>query len=268
MAFGLAKLQVPPGVSALLVGLVLLAGVNFLPPDTSLRLIRKTVLRVCVRGVPPLVTGDSQKPGYDIELLREIATRMNLRLSLNTVTAMGRDFNPRNWRINRGSCEVVAGGVTTSSLTRSFIETLPTGIENGWVLVSRNGEPLREGMTVGVFPGFSGLDRTRLSTYLRSQGVSIKLARSADELLAGLRSGAFDAAVSGYLDIKGIAAEEESLALSPLPGDLGVFQFGLGLWKGDLTLKRELLAQYEELERSGFVERVQKEYGLAGEDAS
>ena len=39
---------------------------------------------------------------------------MKVRLALNVNPAMGRDFNPSNWRITRAQCEIVAGGVVTS----------------------------------------------------------------------------------------------------------------------------------------------------------
>ena len=66
----------------------LLAAVNLLPPDTSLSEVRAAgVLRACLPSVyPPLVTGDPAAPGIDIELLRELATGMDLRLA---VTLLG-----------------------------------------------------------------------------------------------------------------------------------------------------------------------------------
>lgn len=265
MAPAKKKRDLPPGLSALLIGFALLAAVNFLPPDTSLQLVREAgVLRVCVpASYPPLVTGDPGKPGFDVELLQELGKRLELPVSFNVVTAMGRDFNPRNWRITRASCQLVAGGVTTSALTRSLLETIPTGIENGWVLLLPTGASLAAGMKVGVYPGFSGLDRTRLSAYLRSEGVSVRLLGSAEALVAQLASGEIDAGVAGILDAERVAAAGSGLALQSLPGDLGVFEFGLGLWKGDLTLKREVLALYGQLEREGVVARLRERYGLS-----
>lgn len=258
------KFRSSPGVAALVVGLVLLGAVNLLPPDTSLELVQEAgVLRVCVpSSYPPLVTGDSANPGFDISVLQEIANRMKLRLAINVVPAMGRDFNPRNWRITRASCEVVAGGVTTSDVTRSFLETIPTGIENSWVLIAKPGDQLGQGKAAGVFPGFSGLDRSKLSAYLRGLGVQITLDSSADQLVQDFKAGRFDMAVAGALDARQVTAALPGLTVTPLPEDLGRYDFGFGLWKGDLTLKRELLAQYEALDRNGFLAQERDRYAL------
>ena len=53
----------------------LLGGVYLLPPDTSLAEVRKAgVLRACMPpSYPPLVTGDRDAPGIDVELLQALA---------------------------------------------------------------------------------------------------------------------------------------------------------------------------------------------------
>ena len=91
----------------------LLGAVYLLPPDTALRQVRAAgTLRVCLpSSYPPLVTGDPRAPGIDVELLRLIAQKLGLGLVTVTNPAMGRDFNPRSWRVTRAQCEVLAGGV-------------------------------------------------------------------------------------------------------------------------------------------------------------
>jgi hypothetical protein len=251
------------GLWTLGVGLVLLAAVNFLPPDTSLLLVKQAgVLRVCVPPVyPPLVTGDPANPGFDLSVLSEMAKRSGLKLQVNVVPTMGQDFNPRNWRINRAACEVVAGGVTTSDVTRSFLETIATGVENGWAVIGKPGAGLTAGQPVGVFPG-SGLDRATLSAYLRGVGVQIVLASSPADLANGLKTGAYAVGIAGALDARQVTGTVPGLAISSLPGNLGIYDFGFGLWKGDLTLKRELLDDYTALDREGFVAQQRQHYGL------
>ena len=74
---------------------------------------------------PPLVTDDPAAPGIDIELLRDLAKHLGLRLDLSRNDAMGRDFNPRSWHVTRAQCEVLAGGIVASPVTKSFLETSP-----------------------------------------------------------------------------------------------------------------------------------------------
>ena len=90
----------------------LLGGVYLLPPDTSLSEVRKTgILRACLPpSYPPLVTGNPAAPGIDVELATAIAAKLSLRLVTSLNQAMGQDFNPRNWRVTRAQCEMLAGG--------------------------------------------------------------------------------------------------------------------------------------------------------------
>src|SRR5436190_1466750 len=101
----------------------LLAGVYALPPDTSLAEVRKSgLLRVCMPpSYPPLVTGNPQAPGIDVELVSALAKKLGLRLVVSLNQAMGVDFNPRNWRVTRAQCEILAGGVVASPVTKSFL---------------------------------------------------------------------------------------------------------------------------------------------------
>ena len=54
----------------------LLGGVYLLPPDTSLGEVRKSgLLRVCMPpSYPPLVTGNAEAPGIDVELVTALET--------------------------------------------------------------------------------------------------------------------------------------------------------------------------------------------------
>src|SRR5258708_6504256 len=91
------------------IGLViaLLLAVTLLPPDNSLKEVQAGgSLRACVpTAYPPLVTGDADRPGIDIELLNAVATHIGVDLALNSNDAIGRDFNPSNWGLNRAQCQ-------------------------------------------------------------------------------------------------------------------------------------------------------------------
>ncbi len=242
----------------------LLVGASLLQPDTSLQLVEQAgVLRICVPdSFPPLVTGVAANPGFDVSVLEEIAKRMKVRLALNVNTTMGRDFNPGNWRVTRAQCEVVAGGVLTSRTTKSFLETIDTGIENGWVQIAKSGAAIEPGKPVGVYPGFSGLDRLTLSTYLREKGLRIVLASSPEALSQGLKTSQYDIAVASSLDSLQTANALPGLTSTWLPESLGRFAFGFGLWKGDVTLKRRILSTYRQLEQDGFLDKQRQRYGL------
>jgi ABC-type amino acid transport substrate-binding protein len=239
----------------------LLLAVNFLPPDTSLGEVRAAgVLRACVPTTyPPLVTGNAAAPGIDIELLRGLAKAMDVRLVVSANAAMGRDFNPRNWHITRAQCDVLAGGVVASPQTRSFLETSPSYAETGWAFVSR--QPIGDvaGGRAGVLVGISGLDRLALSRFLREQKVDATIVANAGELAQGLREDKFDFGVTEYL-LAGQIAAKEGWKAAWAPPQLARYPLVLGLWKGDLTLKRAIVSGLDKLERDGEVAAIMSRY--------
>ncbi len=244
----------------------LAVGVSFLPPDTSLSLIREAgAIRVCVpSSYPPLVfTGDPASPGYDVDLLTEIARRLNVRVSFATNAAITRDFNPRSWGITRAQCQLVAGGVVASPTTRSFLDTSPAYLETGWAIVSPGPIVWLDGLAVGFFAGLSGLDRLGLSGFLREAGAEVTVVSSRDALIEGIASGRFAAGVTEALTARTIAGMVEEWTVAWMPETLGRHDIAIGLWKGDLTLKRAISAIVEDLRREGFLAELDEKYDIA-----
>lgn len=250
------------GLAAALVIPLLL--VNLLPPDTSLRQVRQEgVLGVCVpQDYPPLATPGQPQQGVDVELMQAIAEQMGLRLKLNPNAAMGRDINPRNWRVTRSQCQVLAGGVVDSPLTQSFLERSPAYLLTGWALVHRGNSASIQGKAVGFYGGISGLDRITLGQYLREQGAQIITVESETELARGLEQGRFAAGVGESLSLRSLAGKK-GWAVEWLPQSLGRYSLVLGLWKGDLTLKRALVSALNQTLKSGKLEAVLQQYKLA-----
>jgi polar amino acid transport system substrate-binding protein/cystine transport system substrate-binding protein/membrane-bound lytic murein transglycosylase F len=241
----------------------LLLAVYLLPPDTSLAEVdRAGVLRVCVPpDYPPLVTTDRERPGVDVEILTEIARRMEVRLALNVNPAIGRDFNPRNWRVTRAQCQVLAGGVVVSNTTRSFLDTTPPHLETGWAIVAPALPSTLDGQTVGVYAGLTGLDRLGLSRYLRAQGAELQVIDSSAVLADAIRSGAVAAGISEALTAGRIAGAE-GWDIAWLPPPIERYPLAFGLWKGDLTLKRRIAAIIDDLRREGFLDALAEKYGI------
>ena len=248
----------------LLLTIAPIAAVYALPADTSLEEVRKAgVLTACVPSdFPPLAVPGSADPGFDVALLGEISKRIGVELSLNVNPSIGRDFNPRNWGITRAGCEAIAGGIVISPVTRSFLETLPTGIDTGWAVLTKAPGPLKAGMKVGVYPGFGGLDRVALTRLLRQHGLVASLAASTDALAAGLRSGSIDAGVTESFGARTLVKEHPELAIAWLPGAQSRAPLGIGLWKGDLTLKQAIAGALADMERAGTVQALETRYAI------
>jgi ABC-type amino acid transport substrate-binding protein len=243
----------------------LLAAVYLLPPDTSLSEVRRAgALHVCLPPIaPPFVTGDPKAPGIDVEILQALAGDLGLKLAPVPEPAMGRDFNPRGWHVTRAACEVLAGGVVASPMTRSFLETSVPYAETGWAVLAPKLSPKSvadlSGRKVGVLTPPSGLERVALASHLRAAQVQVVIVNSADALVAGLREGRFELAVTERLLADQIAARE-SWMVDWLPGDLPHYPVAFGLWKGDLTLKRAMEDGLARLARDGTVAAILARY--------
>jgi ABC-type amino acid transport substrate-binding protein len=238
--------------------------VYLLPPDTSLAEMQKSGrLRICLPTLyPPLVTGVQSEPGFDVELARAIAERLGVRLLVNSNAAMARDFNPRNWNVTRSQCQVLAGGVIASDLTRSFLDMTPPYLETGWALIATwIPDGLRD-KKVGFYAGLAGLDRIALSRFLQSQKARVEIVPSAEALADALRTGRLDAGVTEALTARQIAGTIEA-QVAWLPESLGRYPVAMGLWKGDLTLKRRMTRILEDLDREGLPGELARRYKIA-----
>jgi ABC-type amino acid transport substrate-binding protein len=246
-------------------GIAALFGVVYLlPPDTSFSQVKQAgILRVCVPTLyPPLVTGKPDAPGFDIEFAQAIAKRLAVRLVISTNSMMGRDFNPRNWNVTRAQCQMLAGGVVVSELTRSFLDTTPPHLQTGWALVAADLPAGLAEVKLGFYAGLAGLDRIALSRFLQTQKARIEIVGSAEALIEGLRSGRFDAGVSEALMARQIAGTLDA-QVAWLPESLGRYPIAFGLWKGDLTLKRRLIGIIDDLGSEGLTGEFARRYRIA-----
>jgi ABC-type amino acid transport substrate-binding protein len=246
----------------------LLAAVSYLPPDTSLQdRQRDGVLKVCVpASYPPLITGDPARPGFDAELADAIAKKLRLKLALNVLPSIGRDFNPRNWSLTRAQCDIIAGGVADTAQTRSFLQTIPTAAETGWVGISASGELPATGSTVAVLPGTAGLDRLALSGWMRKQGLRAQLMPSADAFARSLRDGTVAAGITERFVAANLGLSPSTMQTFWLSDPaFPRYRMALGLWKGDQTLKRAVLDALGALDASSIPDALAVRYGLVAE---
>lgn len=259
-----AQRRLASSFAAIALVVALLLAVTFLPPDNSLKDVKAAdVLSVCVPpSYPPLVTGDTAQPGIDIELLQAVVARLGVSLSLNVNDAIGRDFNPRNWGLNRAQCLVIAGGVVDSDDTRSFLETSPPYTETGWAIVSPQPLAGLKGLKIGVLSQVSGLDRIGLATFLRGAGAQLAVVRTPQELVAGIAEHQFAAGITEAL-LAARLATDNKLVAAWTPPELKRYNLVFGLWKGDLTLKRAIDQAFADLAADGTIAKILARYAGA-----
>jgi ABC-type amino acid transport substrate-binding protein len=241
--------------------LALLAAVYLLPPDTSLSEVQAAgVFRPCMPAAhPPFVTGDPAFPGIDVDILQALAGALGLTLAPSVEPAMSRDFNPRSWHITRAACELIAGGLAASPMTRSFLETSTPYAETGWAIVAPGRIANLHERKLGILAPVTGLDRNALSTRLRAEAVQVTILADRQALIRGFHEGRFEAAVTEKLLADQIAAREHWLA-DWFPGELPRYPVAFGLWKGDLTLKRGVNGVLERLREDGTLPAILARY--------
>ena len=253
------------GTLAVIFGL--LGSVYLLPSDSSYaELERSGRLNVCMPTLyPPLVTGDPAAPGFDVELMGLIAKQLDVTLSVLPNAAMANDFNPRSWRVTRAQCQVLAGGIALTRPVLSYLDSTEAYLSTGWAVVTKTRLDSLEGKTVGFYAGLTGLDRVALSRSLRAAGIRARIVNTPAALAAGIDDGTFDAGISEALTARQIAGANDWV-VAWAPGNEERYPIGIGLWKGDLTLKRQIVGALNALEADGSVATLKQKYDIADID--
>lgn len=242
----------------------LLFAVSFLPPDNARYDVdRLGRLSVCMPSLyPPLVTDDADMPGFEVELMQEITQRLGWRLNIVSNASMGRDFNPRNWRINRAQCQMLAGGIAINSTTSSFLDTTQPHLVTGWALIAPSGTTIETVESpVGFMAGLTGLDRIGLGQYIRQRGITATIVNDAATLRSRMEAGDYDTAITEALLANTIFSDSD-LDITVLGAPLERIPLGMGFWKGDLTLKRAVESTLAEIRADGTLVQLAENYGL------
>jgi ABC-type amino acid transport substrate-binding protein len=242
----------------------LLIGVGFLPPDTSRAEVADNgKFTVCMpANYPPLVTGQTDMPGFEVELLQIASERLGWRLTVVTNAAMGRDFNPRSWRVNRAQCQALAGGIVLSDTTQSFLDTTKPHLKSGWALIAPRGVTFDDvSGSVGVLVGLTGLDRIGLGQHLRQNNIQPVLMNSATALRTGLVKGQVPIGIA-EATLASEIADAVGYDITLLGAPLQHINLGIGFWKGDVTLQRQVEAILAEMRTDGTMQALAERYKI------
>ena len=86
--------------------------------------------------------------------------------------------------------------------------------------------------------------------------------RNGEALVEGIASGQLDGGVTEALLAGGLAADNGWWVAS-MPDELARYNLVFGLWKGDLTLKREIVRAFRQLDADGTLAAILERYGAA-----
>lgn len=213
-----------------------LFGISFLPPDTSLR-DRQAVgsLRYCVADLQSaLITNpEDGTAGTERQLMAATADALGLRLVVIEVPNMKRSFNPADWNVTRGQCDVLGGGLADNAVNRGFLTLLPTGQRTGLALFNAADLPPPSSQ-LGIYLGSEGFDRIKLSGWIRAQGWRATPLRDEAALRAWAKGGNPLIAPRSTIALDNMSQVE-------LPdGAAQNSRLAIGLWRGDMTLTRAI----------------------------
>jgi polar amino acid transport system substrate-binding protein len=246
----------------LAVAFAILFGVSFLPSDESFQEIQQAKrLTVCApRDMAPLVTRDREKPGFEIELLREAATRMGLTISVTQNAAMNREYNPANWRISRANCRVVVGGIRDNVWSRSLLELTDPYLSSEWTWIHK-GNATWPPESTAFAPGTVAFDRVALAQSLIKQGVDAVPMQNVSDLMEAFTKDEISSAITDSA-IAAASFTAPEFILTPVPSGPDATGFSFGFWKGDTTLRREMNAVLSALKADGTIAKLANDYGL------
>ena len=126
------------------------------------------------------------------------------------------------------------------------------------MLALRPGWSNLQGRRVAVLVALSGLDRIALAAYLRQARAQVTVTLGIDELVQGLASGRFDVGITERLLAVELATQR-GWSVHWMP-ELTRYPVVLGLWKGDLTLKRAIASAMAGLQNSGRIANIVARY--------
>jgi|GEM_PF-2277574 len=237
-------------------------GVNFLPSDTALEDINAAGrITVCApRDMGLLATRDAARPGFEIELIEEVARRSGWRVAVTRNVAMGREFNPGNWRISRATCRILVGGMRDNAWSKSLLELGEPYLSSSWVWVAPPGAAWPPQETV-FSPGVFALDRAPLGTYLRENGIKVAPVKTPDELVEALHAGQLANAITDSTTAT-FLAQNHDLTVSPLPEGPAPTDLSFGVWKGDTSLRLHIDYVIDQMRNDDFIEGLRDKYGM------
>lgn len=232
-------------VAVWVAGLAALFGLRYLPPDTSLARVRHNgSLTVChPASLPPYFTYDrdtARTDGLEARRIARLAQALGVTVQWNPQVNWYATRDPSAWGIRKGSCDLLAGGIADTEASRGLLVLSNPYLRASWATVYHR--PPRRGDRVGLFAPYLGLDRVRLraAELLMDRGFEPHFPETAEQAAAALAGRQLAAVLTDEATARWLVQRlsdpgEATLAAEPA---LPAFNLAVGLWKGDVTLKR------------------------------
>lgn len=196
--------------------------------------------------------------GFDIDLIEEVAKRLNKTIQLQDMP-----FDGLISSLQLGSIQVIAAGITpTAERAERIIFTKPYLTGDQLLIVSRADAPLKninalKGKKVAVNEGFT-------ADYYMSKipGIDLTKFATAIESFMTLESGRVDALVAAQNTIKPFLDHygAQNFSVSPIPGTTD--EYALAISKKYPELLEPIQKAIDDMAADGSLEKLKEKWGL------
>jgi polar amino acid transport system substrate-binding protein len=224
--------------------------------DTSLTAVKEkgTLVLGLDDSFPPMGFRDenNQIVGYDIDLAKEAAKRLGLRLVTQPI-----DWNAKEQELNTGKIDCIWNGFTiTDERAKSMSFTKPY-LKNAQVVVVKQGAPYAtlaslKGKKVGLQAGSSAADALEAAKEFRASLKQVVEFKDNLTALMDLESKGVDAVVMDLI-VANDNIHRSGKAFAVLPESLAPENYGVGFRKGDIALRDAVQSALEAMAKDGTI---------------
>lgn len=206
---------------------------------------------------PPLGFRDENNEivGYDIDLAREVASRLGLTLVCQPI-----DWSVKEMELNTGKIDCIWNGLTMTAERKASMACTEPYLANAQVVVVRNGSGIEkladlQGKTVGVQAGSSAQDAIDNAGDFKKSLKKIVEFKENITALNDLEVGNLDGVVMDLV-VAGYSISQGNKPLSILSEKLAPEQYGVAFSRKNKALRDKVWKTLKEMQADGTVSKI------------
>jgi polar amino acid transport system substrate-binding protein len=198
---------------------------------------------------------DNQVVGYDIDLAREVATRLGVQLVPQAI-----DWNAKEQELNTGKIDCIWNGFTITDERKKAMTFTKPYLRNAQVVVVKKGSGYStlaslKGKKVGLQAGSSAADALAANTGFRASLKEVVEFKDNLTALMDLEARGVDAVVMDLI-VANDNIKRSGKAYAVLQESLAPEVFGVGFRKNDLALRDAVQGAMEAMAADGTLAKV------------
>ncbi|MDR2070458.1 MAG: amino acid ABC transporter substrate-binding protein [Treponema sp.] len=197
--------------------------------------------------------------GYDVDLAREVASRMGIALALQHI-----DWNAKEQELNTGEIDCIWNGFTITEDRKAALTFTKPYLKNAQVIVVKADAPYARlhdlaGKTAGLQAGSSAVEALNEAAALKAGLKEVVEYKENLTALMDLEVGGVDAVIMDMV-VAHDNINRSGKAFRILEETLAPEEFGIGFRKGDLALANKVWETLEVMAKDGTVSRLTEKW--------